>query len=502
MAPPQANKQAKTHETDHPSSSHVNNTVYAVNSALPSAAHTVPSSTHSLTPSTFNNLPPVAMPTLLGKSATAFVILTHMHFPRTVYFLRVQGNEEFLGGSRSDPNRGLLHTLKEVRSVVIGECYCSLEQAKSLMRQTLHMLGFIGHVFDVLITTRWTPRLWDESGRSLINLLEQRVSTADPLTNVARNGGNNTTNSLLTSTHLPRNLTNALEKLQQRNQYAVYRVYAFQYQHFCSWVSNILDEFRGQLLPRLPFLVFQHCYFDLLMHSSSENAVLFFERFAPLFDRTGVYSNAERLLSSKSTAETAAVAASLPGSSVVFVTKEFDKLIDNRGLFALYGDKDTIETLRAMRHIQTREQMVSSEMCRYLRVQRDPVTNQFTMRPLSQMFYLSSDCMHFLQHSLTVSLMPKIATVMRTYINFSARSRRNDNDVIVVQNVSNWQRGSSFSSLGHQPSECDSSAEFACRAMQLDYTLNFAAFARAKMEALDRKYAHLTGETQLNTASI
>lgn len=463
---------------------------------------------------------PMPMPI---PSPSTFVVLTHTHRPRTVFFIRVQGNEEFLHGSRGDPNGGLLRALDNAQSVVIGQRYFLLETAKSLLqRDVLQQIGFAGRIFDVLITTRWTVRLWDECKRSLIALLDRIASsTSSAVAPSSLQPGT----GIISSAHLPPNVSRRVQELQERNQDAICTLYTFHFRHFCSWLATtVLDEFRSELVPRLPFLVFQHCYFDLLMHSSSENAALFFQRHASLFDRTGgtqtsLFDRTDTTTySRRGKAAAYETTSALPGSSVIFVGNNNNKPdLDDSATGAFYShDSETAEKLRTMRHIQTREQMAESDICRHLRLRRcSAASNQYTMQPLAQTFYVSAECYDFLQHNITVMLMPKIATVMRTYINFAvlpatAAKRSRDvfqssqpsaptkrarvgslegKDYIVVENFDRFDRRS-FASRGSGAS-LSFSTEFACRAVQLEHTLDFAAKCRAQMEALERKYAHL-----------
>lgn len=187
----------------------------------------------------------------------------------------------------------------------------------------------------------------------------------------------------------------ALEQRRLNRQLALYNEYVVGYDAFVLWTCSMLDEYKFELMPRLLFLVFQHCYYDLVLRATTEQAVTFFRRFARRFIRDDVYTTYRRYV-----------------HRVCFVLF-CPHPLTTRCASCSIRDRQ----VEVMQMIKLPMQMTEHEECKDLRLQPNG-RGGWLSAPYRRVFTVSPGCLVYLQHNLEMSVHARIATVLRTYVDF------------------------------------------------------------------------------------
>jgi len=260
----------------------------------------------------------------------------------------------------------------------IGKHFFDSRDVAFLAKTVAPTHGWKPTVYDIG-GARWNPQQWLEVQQSASTLLDALlptnvlISTTEEVPPTRKRSAAD-----LDGKGASDQVALQIAKRRRRQLTRHFREYCENYSQFSRWIVHLIDNYRDQLFPRLLFIVFQHCYFDLVMLGSGKKAVDFYAQFEYQF-------------------------------------KEFLEFKD-----------DLIET----RKVLTPEHMLENEACRRMRIKQheslptypvadlDAVSRSMVVEPRRVVFCVTQDCYQFLMHNIRNMMPPKVANVLRTYVDF------------------------------------------------------------------------------------
>jgi len=320
-----------------------------------------------------------------ARTAAAVAVEADKSKTKALYLSIIQHScQRWLFVRYNDKNEDFCQFLVEnvrakTSNCTIGRRFFDASDVDFLAKNVAPTHGWKPTIYE-LSCAQWSPQQWlsvNCSAAALLDALcnEKSSGTKAPSSNKRKRSTLESSESSATDDDQVAKQMRARRKQRLAHHF---NDYCTDYSQFSRWMINLLDNFRDQLFPRVLFVVFQHCYFDLVMLGSTEHAVQFYDRFQYQFSEFNCFEH------------------------------------------------ELLET----RKVLTADHMMENEACRRLRIKAnetlptypirnlDAVSRSLVLEPQRVRFGVTQDCFQFLMHNSRFMMPPKIANVLRTYVDF------------------------------------------------------------------------------------